>query len=389
MMRELAVQRAIFEMNRTGIGVDRDKLHEFELVAMERINEIEESLPINLKSPKQVGEWLFGELGYEAKILTATGKPSTSKQALQDLAHESQEASLLLEHRTLTKEVSAYYRPLIVASGPGTTGIGTVNPHFSSTRTVTGRLSCSDPNLQTIPRADVMGGVRECFVPREGNELWAFDLSQAELRVIAGYCKEDAMIDALENGRDLHSETALSIFGPDFTPLQRRFAKNLNFGFPYGIGPHKFATYIHPVPTERHVREAAEILAGYRRTYPNIVRTMDKLDKIASKQGYLPLGWAGRRRHFRGPGYIVPGYTGLNAIVQGGIGEFMKDVMIHPALADQCRGYGSRLVLQIHDELVFEVLPGTVGSLKVCLDGIAEDLDPFYMKMIWDRKQWT
>jgi len=239
-----------------------------------------------------------------------------------------------------------------------------------------------------------MADVRRCFVARPGYRLVEFDLKQAELRVIAGYARETVMSDALEEGRDLHSETAEAVFGPDFTPLQRRLAKNLNFGFPYGIGPEKFATYLAPVPTPEEVDQAREILAGYRKAYPNLVKTMNGLGRIAERDGILPLEPPGRYRHFRGAGYMVPGYTALNAIVQGGIGEFMKDVMIawgeeRPFTIGPAPS--PRLVLQIHDALVFEVPDGWTAGIAVVgewLQHTADRVNPFAMRMEWDMKEW-
>jgi DNA polymerase-1 len=364
---------------------------------------------VNPRSPREVGRWLYDDLGYECQVFTKTGARSTSVAALTELAKVSEEADAMLRQRKAQKELTAYYRPLLKGSQDEKHGIATVHPHFSSTRTVTGRFSCSDPNLQTIPRDDVMGGVRKCFVPRDGYKLVEFDLNQAELRVIAGYAREQNMIDALmDPERNLHDETAQSVFGQDYTPLQRRLAKNLNFGFPYGIGPVKFAMYLAPVPTKCAAWDenlewrnrppkcgacdtcrADVVLQGYREAYPNLVSTMNGLAKYADKHGRIGVGeWPGRYRHFRGAGYRVPGYTALNAIVQGGIGEFMKDMMIE--WMERCHLRGScRLVLQIHDALVFEV-PENVGTsaLAEWLQRTADRINPFKLPMLWEQKEW-
>lgn len=425
MEREFEVQRSLVRMIHTGIVVDPDLCAEGEAAMLAKVDEMNEGFAVcgvNPKSPKDVARWLYDERGWECKIFTPKGARSTNVAALTALAEEGcKEAKMLLDHRKIQKAVTAYFRPLRAAIGED----GRVHPHFSSTRTVTGRYSCSNPNLQTIPRGDTLPEVRRVFRPTPGWELWEFDLKQAELRVIAGYAKEPAMLDALENGRDLHDETAAAMFGPEFTGLQRRFAKNLNFGFAYYIGPEKFATYISPVPSrcefwrlpqkarrgKWHLKcgscdvcQADTILQGYRETYPNLLRTRDGLDKIAERDGYLPAVVPGRYRHFRGAGYSVPTYTAFNFAVQGGIGEFMKDAMnewyayraewerTDPGFIDQ----RTRLLLQVHDALWFEIKADTKGGEEIhgtwveetqnTLQGIADKVNPFYMRMEFDRK---
>jgi DNA polymerase-1 len=259
-----------------------------------------------------------------------------------------------------------------------------------------------------------MSDVRKCFIARPGYKLVEFDLNQAELRVIAGYAQETNMIDALmDPERNLHDETALAVFGPGYTGLQRRLAKNLNFGFPYGIGPQKFAHYLASVPTickhwqdkepgwtyrdrepkchKCDVCRADVILQGYREAYPSLVHTMGALGKYADKHGRLGIGeWPGRYRHFRGAGYRVQGYTALNAIVQGGIGEFMKDMMIEWEQCGSAAMGDTRLVLQIHDALVFEI-PEIYGteSLAVWLQRTANRINPFALPMLWEMKLWN
>lgn len=424
--REMKVQASLARMMATGVAVDPDKAAEGEAKMLARIDTMNEQFAlegVNPASTKDVGRWLYDEKGHPCLIHTAKGARSTAVAALQAL-HDSgcEEATRLLEHRKLQKAITAYFRPLRQRIGDD----GRVHASFASTRTVTGRFSCSNPNLQTIPRGDTLPEVRECFVARPGYELWEFDLAQAELRVIAGYANEPAMIDALENGRDLHSETAESMWGPDFTPLQRRFAKNLNFGFAYYIGPEKFATYISPVPSRCHywllvgkqrfgqahlkcgtcdVCEADIILEGYRQTYPNLLRVRDGMLKIAERDGYVPSISPGRFRHFKGAGYRVAAYTAFNFIVQGGIGEFMKDVMnewydhradwerTDPGFLDT----RTRLCLQVHDSLWFETVASSghihsggqtwADETKQVLQGIADRINPFAMRMIFDSKQ--
>lgn len=388
--REMETQRNLYRMIRTGIAVDPERILQGEQAFMDRVHRIEQMFQdaeVNPNSPKQVANWLFRD-GWESTVKTKTGARSVARNVLEDLAGRGHPAaSTLLEYRHLAKAVTGYFRPMLSQIGED----GRIHPHFSSVRTVTGRFSCSSPNLQTIPRDDTMPEVRRCFVPEQGWELWGYDLKQAELRVIAGYAGETSMIEALEQGRDLHSETAASIFGDDFTPLQRRLAKNLNFGFAYGIGPAKFATYFAPVPTPYDVEQARQILAGYKRTYPKVAALLTGMERIAKRDGYVPNYPPGRYRRFRGPGYINEAYTAVNFIVQGGIGEFMKDMMNEWYARHEipsCR----RLVLQVHDELVFEIKHRSGANpdvVREVLQGIADRINPFKMRMEWEMKRWA
>ncbi len=385
--REHAVQRSLYRMIRTGIRVDASAIERQESQARLALSAVESKFEgVNLDSPKQLAKLLYEDWSLECPQRTPSGAPSTSRAVLETLEGQHPGVAAIMEQRRLRKALSAYYAPLRDRLGRD----GRIHPWFSSTSTVTGRFSCSDPNLQTIPRGDTLAGVRDVFVPAEGYELWEYDLSSAELRVIAGFANEPGMISALEEGRDLHGETAASIFGPDFTGLQRRLAKNLNYGFAYGIGPEKFATYIvagtgKPV-TPAVVAAARQILDGYRRTYPRLVRLMSHLESVARSEGRIPLHVDGRFRHFRSPGVQVGYYTALNAIVQGGIGEFMKEVMVN--VEPELKLAGARLCLQVHDSLVIEVPPGSGRFIAGVLQRIADDLHPFRMRMLWDAAPW-
>lgn len=400
-MREVEVQRSLHLMIGTGVKVDPERILEGEGAFMEKVHVLETAFSeagVNPNSPKQVAGWLFDKCGWVPSKVTPSGARSTDKNVLEDLSLKGcKEATALLEYRHLAKAVTGYFRPLHTQIGQD----GRIHPAFSSVRTVTGRFSCSSPNLQTIPRDDTMPEVRRCFVAEDGWKLYGFDLAQAELRVIAGFANEPAMIEALEEGRDLHSETAASIFGPDFTPLQRRLAKNLNFGFAYGIGPAKFATYINPVPSAADVEMARYILNGYRKTYPRVSALLDGMERVAKKHGFVPSHVPGRFRHYKGAGYhkLPPHrkpltYTAVNFIVQGGIGEFMKDVMNrwYKTQRESNTYMPVRLVLQVHDEFVFEVAKPWVPNadmVKQILQGISDDLSPFKMRMLFETKEWS
>lgn len=404
--REHRVQGVLYRMVRRGIRLDAVEARTQYLRASHALEDLERKFAgLNLDSTPQLQEYVYEKLGAKPKHFTRKGAPSTARAALEEL-EGIPEVRDLLEFRRLRKAISAYYRPLQERRGND----GRVHAAFSSTRTVTGRLSCSDPNLMTVPRGDTLGGVRDLFIPAEGYELWEYDLGQAELRVMASYCQDPTLVAALLRGDDLHNITAEMVFGPDFTPLQRRLAKNLNFGFSYGIGPRKFATYMvagtpNPVtqcgywdwsrfdgvPRPRscgscHVCQAATILDNYRRAYPKLVKLMKGLEKIVKAEGILDLHVPGRYRHFKSPGKTVPAYTALNAIVQGGVAELMKDVMlaVEPVLAD----LGAHLCLQVHDSLVIEVPPGLGEKVGQVLQEILDEINPFDLPMVFDASRW-
>lgn len=381
LQRELDVQRVLDRMIATGIRVDPDAIARQHDAAHETLRAIEAEFDGTLlTSPKQVAALVYDTWGLDCLVTTKTGGRSVSVEALEAyVGHPG--VGRILEYRRLAKACSGYYLPLTDRIGAD----GRIHPWFSSTRTVTGRLSCSSPNLMTIPRDDTLVGVRDVFVPADGMELWEYDLKAAELRVMASWAGEAHIVDALAGGRDLHSETAEAVFGPGYTGLQRRIAKSLNFGFCYGIGPRRLASYLVKGQGEAvgkaHVDEAARILARYADTYPNVTRLMRGLEAVARRDGIIPLHKEGRYRHFRSPGRQVDYFTALNAIVQGGVGEFMKDVMlaVDPAW---------RMLLQVHDSLVFEVPPGQGPVLQSHLQTIADDINPFRMRMEWEGKQW-
>ncbi len=399
--REFAVQRVAYRMMRTGILVDQDAVRRQREATEQEIAEIEQRWgQFDLNSPAQVAQFLYVECGLPCIHRTKTGNPSASREALEELEGHHPVVADLLRYRRLQKALAAYYRPLERFIGED----GRIHPSFNTTGTKTGRWSCSSPNLQTIPRGDTLVGVRDVFIAAPGMELWEYDLASAELRVIAGWSQEQDVIDALLGGRDLHAETAERIWGPNFTPLQRRVAKNIGYGWQYGIGPVKASGYLthgtgqaptvcdgwlwphEPKCRACHACEAADILRRYEAAYPRMKRLRDGLAQAAEERGYLPLHVPGRFRRFRGPGYQVPYYTASNALVQGGIGELMKDVLLRAEDAIGCLG---GLVLQVHDSVVVEVEEGAGPKVGMILQDILDEINPFPIRMEFDAKSWN
>jgi DNA polymerase I-like protein with 3'-5' exonuclease and polymerase domains len=401
--REHDVQHVLYEMTRLGVRINVDKARRLLADTEHHIEQIKSAFlrehGVDIDKPRQVANLVYRRWGLPCHHRTNSGAPSVNRFALEALEGAHDGVDDILRYRRLAKAASTYLRPLLDLVGSD----GRVHSFFSSCNTVTGRLSSSNPNLMTIPRADTLTGIRDVFEAEPGMELWEYDLLSAELRVAAAFTREHAIADALLNGRDLHNETAERIFGPNFTSLQRRLAKNLNFGYPYGIGPRKFAMYmvsgtgqsvtqcqywaqsIGPQCGRCHVCQAAAIIDGFRRAYPSLTGMMRYLARVAERQGYLPLHVPGRYRRFRAPGIQVPSYTALNAIVQGGVAEFMKDLMLHHETVTSPYG---RLVLQVHDSLVFETEPGAGRIILDRLNRLSDDLNPFGIPMPFNGKPW-
>jgi DNA polymerase-1 len=389
--RELAIQATLFRIERRGILVNGELIesmrHQTERGVVKIERAFHEIYPgLNINSPVQLAKWLYDDLGLEPPSKTKSGARSTNRDALEQLQDQHEHVAALLKHRRLKKALTGYLVPLTERTGYD----GRVHPSFSITGTVTGRFSCSNPNLQTIPRADTLAGVRDVFIAEDGFELWEYDLSAAELRVMAGMADEERLISSLEEGRDMHSENAGEIFGPNFTPLQRRSAKNIMYGWAYGLTRVETAVkYISGMTKTEAAKVAERVLAGLKRIYPNIYRMMNRTSREADRKGILPVNeaaWPGRFRHFRTDGRRAPAYTAFNALIQGGIGEFMKDVML--IAEDELAAVGARICLQVHDSLVIEVPIGMGMKVQEILQAVADDVNPFAMRMIFDASPW-
>lgn len=408
-VRELAVQALLARIERTGILVDAPLIEKMRDEAAAACEEIEahfldvefvaETLGlhedflngtlsvfkkgVNINSPQQLARYLYDGLGLKCPRKTKSGGRSTDRATLE-LLPETPEMVMLLKHRRLKKALTGYLRPLLERIGHD----GRVHPTFWSVGTVTGRFSCSGPNLQTIPRADTLKGVRDVFIAEDGFELWEYDLQAAEKRVLAGMSGEQLIIDVLEQGLDVHSMLAERVFGPDFTGLQRRSAKNIGYGFDYGLSsPTTAAKYIGG---DNAVELASITLAELRAMYPAVVALMKRTERRFKKELFLPIhdtAWPGRFRRLATPAKVKPlSFTGLNAQIQGGIGELMKDVMLE--VEEPLAFWGASICLQVHDSLVIELPEGTGPYVHGVLNGALERLNPFAMPMMFEAAPW-
>ncbi len=348
-----------------GICIDIPTLHAFGQVLARQIDELAETIygeagtQFNLRSPKQLGEILFDrlKLADKPKKTTKTGQYVTNEQVLSQLAAEHTIAAHILEHREATKLKNTYVDTLPGHVHPQT---GRVHTHFNQLITETGRLASSHPNLQNIPIRTAQGReIRRAFIPRDEQHLiLAADYSQIELRIMAALSGDEAMRQAFAEGLDIHSATAARVYGLDFledvTPEQRRRAKMVNFGIIYGISAFGLGQRLRIPRTE-----AATIIDDYFTAYPGVKNYMESTVESARKNGYVET-LTGRRRLLRdinSRNATVRGRAereAINSPIQGSAADMIKLAMIAVDKATTRGGFRSEMVLQVHDELIFD-----------------------------------
>ena len=320
----------------------------------------------NLNSPKQLGEVLFDELKLvEKPKKTKTGQYATNEQVLSSLAPKHTIVAELLEYRQLTKLKSTY-----IDSLPDSVDLltGRVHTHYGQAQTATGRLSSNDPNLQNIPVRSPKGReIRKAFVPREGWKLLAADYSQIELRILAALTGDDGLLTAFMEGLDIHTATAAKIFDVaprEVTRDQRSTAKMVNFGIPYGISAFGLAQRLGTVSRT----EAQEIIDSYFAQFPGIPGYMEAQKECAKEKGYVETQ-CGRRRYLRdinsGNGTIraAAERNAINMPIQGTAADMIKIAMIRIQKSIIEKGLKSRMLLQVHDELIFDMEPSEEAEL--------------------------
>ncbi|WP_034763864.1 DNA polymerase I [Chrysiogenes arsenatis] len=352
---EMPLMHVLAEMERVGIALDVEQLRLTGDHLSRRLYEIEETIftlaeeNFNVNSPKQVGAILFEKMGIPPRKKTRTGY-STDVSVLEELAGEYEIVRYLLQHRTISKLLGTYVNTLGTMVNPQT---GRIHTSFNQTITNTGRLSSSDPNLQNIPIRTAEGReIRKAFVAAPGYCFVSADYSQIELRIAAHMANDPTMIAAFCDGRDIHAETAALIFGraDDET---RRMAKAVNFGILYGISPFKLAGDLHISRAE-----AKALIESYFLRYPNVREYVASQIDFARTHGYVSTLF-GRRRELtdiNSRNRNIAEAAERNAVnmpIQGTAADIIKIAM--NTIAPKLPAYGARMVLQIHDELLFEV----------------------------------
>ncbi|NJD24508.1 MAG: DNA polymerase I [Betaproteobacteria bacterium] len=374
---EMPARAVIWRMERTGILVDGALLagqsHEIgkKVMALEAQAFELAGQPFNLASPKQLGEILFDKLGLPVKKKTATGGPSTDEEVLSELALDYPLPKLLLEHRSLAKLKGTYTDKLPRMINPET---GRVHTHFSQASVVTGRLASSDPNLQNIPvRTEEGRRIRTAFIAPPGSSIVSADYSQVELRIMAHLSDDARLLEAFAHGEDVHRATAAEIFG--VTPLevgpdQRRVAKTINFGLIYGMSAFGLARQLG---LERGA--AQTYIDRYFARYPGVAQYMEEARQTARDKGYVETAF-GRRLWFpeirssNGNRRQGAERAAINAPMQGTAADLIKLAMVAVQGWLDRTGMQSRLVLQVHDELVLEVPDGELIDVRTHLPGL-------------------
>ena len=371
---ELPTARVLFEMERNGVLIDDFLLAQHSEELGRRLHELEQQAhelagqPFNLGSPKQLGEILFTKLGLPVVKKTATGQPSTDEDVLTQLADDYPLPKLLLEHRSLAKLKNTYTDKLPLMVNPKT---GRVHTSFSQAVAVTGRLASSEPNLQNIPIRTPEGRrIRAAFIAPAGHKIVSADYSQIELRIMAHLSGDKGLLDAFAHGEDVHRATAAEIFG--VTPLevtseQRRYAKVINFGLIYGMSAHGLAKNLS---IERVA--AANYIDRYFARYPGVAAYMERTRLEAKTNGYVETVF-GRRLHLPDIRAQQVGRrqaaerAAINAPMQGTAADLIKKAMIATSAWLKEAGVKSRLILQVHDELVLEVPDDEVELIRAQL----------------------
>ena len=368
---EMPARQVIWQMERTGILIDSAAMsrqsHEIgqKIMALEAQAYELAGQPFNLASPKQLAEILFEKQGLPVKKKTPSGGPSTDEEVLSELALDYPLPKLLLEHRSLSKLKGTYTDKLPRMVNQAT---GRVHTHFSQATVVTGRLASSDPNLQNIPvRTEEGRRIRTAFIAPPEHCIVSADYSQIELRIMAHLSGDERLLEAFAQGEDVHRATAGEIFG--VTPLevgpdQRRVAKSINFGLIYGMGAFGLARQLG---LERSA--AQTYIERYFNRYPGVARYMEEAREMARQNGYVETAF-GRRLWFpeirssNGNRRQGAERAAINAPMQGSAADLIKMAMI--AVQDwlEKSALKSRLVLQVHDELVLEVPDGELMEIR-------------------------
>ena len=361
---EMPLIYVLVEMEVTGVKLDTVALKQSSEELTAALNNLEKEIyelagvKFNINSSKQVGEVLFEHLKIEEKAKkTKTGSYSTSEDILEKMRSKHPVVGKLLEYRGLKKLLSTYIDALPELINPET---GKIHTSFNQTVTATGRLSSTNPNLQNIPIRDELGReIRKAFIPdNEDCTFFSADYSQIELRIMAHLSQDEHMIEAFRSGADIHSATAAKIYGipvEEVTGDMRRKAKTANFGIIYGISIFGLAERLN-IPRA----ESKELIEGYFKSYPGIRDYMDESIRIAKEKGYVETIFK-RKRYLpdiNSHNAIVRGYAERNAInapIQGSAADIIKVAMVRIYNRFEEEGLKSKMILQVHDELNFNV----------------------------------
>lgn len=374
---EIPLVPVLSAMEREGIALDTEALKRYsaeletDIVAIDAEIQQLAGTPFNISSPKQVGDILFEVLKVAEKPKkTKTGQYATSEDILQKLIHKHPIIGKILEYRELVKLKSTYVDTLPEMVNPLT---GRIHTSFNQVVAATGRLSSDNPNLQNIPIRSSKGReIRKAFIPRDENHvLLSADYSQIELRIVASISGDPNMCEAFREGKDIHTATAARVYNvpeAEVTKEMRYKAKSVNFGIIYGQGAFGLAENLNISRTE-----AKEIIDNYKKEFPGIQKYMDSMVNFAREYGYVQT-IRGRRRYLRditSANAVVRGFAERNAInapIQGSAADMIKLAMIKVHAELQKNNFRTKLLLQVHDELIFDVPKEEVDLVKPVIE---------------------
>jgi len=360
---EMPLLSVLLDMERAGIGIDeeyfRNLSRDFESRAQRLAADIYEKAGIsfNINSPRQLARILFDHLGLPAQgHTTKTKAPATDFLVLKRLSSLHPVPGLVLEYRSVTKLKATFIDALLDSMNPST---GRLHTTFNQAVTATGRLSSSNPNLQNIPSRGEDGAlIRRGFIPKKGFCLMSADYNQIELRIFAHYSRDEGLLEAFRRGEDIHRHTASQILkvAPDkVTPQMRRIAKAINFGIIYGMGPRRLAQDL-----EMELSDAKQYVSAYYERYPGVLRYREEMIRKANSQGYVST-LLNRRRYLpeinnqNGAIRSEAERMAVNTPIQGTAADIIKKAMVAFYEEIRQKDMKTRMLLQVHDELVFEV----------------------------------
>ena len=389
---ELPLAGVLAEMEQVGVRVDVEMLKRAEEQLSKELATLEQGIytaagaTFNVNSPKQVGEVLFDQLKLDAKAKKSkTGQYSTSEEILLGLKGKHAVVGMILEYRELKKLISTYIAALPTYINPAT---GKIHTTYNQTVTATGRLSSSNPNLQNLPIRSERGQlIRQAVIPDEGCVFLSADYSQIELRLMAHFSQDPHMVEAFCSGQDVHAATAAKIFGvaiEDVTKEQRRQAKTANFGIIYGISAFGLAQQL-----DCSRSEAKALIDGYFAAFPGVIDYIEKQKELARQQGYA-VTLFGRKRYL--PDIVSHNATvrsfaernAVNSPIQGTAADIIKMAMVAINNRLKAEGLQTKMIMQVHDELNFNVPENEVDRVKDIVVGEMQNVVHLTVPLIAD-----
>ena len=376
---EIPLAKVLVQMELKGIKVQRERLEKMEVELQGQLDDIEEKIyelageKFNINSPKQLGVILFEKLELPVIKKTKTGY-STAVDVLEKLQDKHEIIDYILHYRTISKLQSTY----VIGLQDEVSEDGRIHTRFNQTLAQTGRLSSVEPNLQNIPiRLEEGRKIRQAFVPsKEENVLLGLDYSQIELRVLAAITKDESMMEAFNNDIDIHTKTAMEVYGVELdgvTPIMRRNAKAVNFGIVYGISDYGLSQNLGITR-----KEAAQFIDTYLSSFKDVKQFMHDVVQDAKRDGYVTTLLHRRRylpdinsRNFNARSFAER--TAMNSPIQGSAADIIKLAMVKYAESEKVKDFDVELLLQIHDELIFDIPKSQVEDFIPVITEIMED----------------